>query len=226
MPESLTIEFGDDGFATIRMVNGENRFRLETIEEWNKALDKVLENKDVKGLLITGEGRFFSNGIDLQWLSTQKGDTPRVYLTKLHELMVRVMYLAVPTAALINGHAFGGGAFLALSCDFRVMRPDKGWLCWPETAIGLRFGDPLLKIARTKIPPGFVQREALLFAKRLTGAEAKRLELVDEVVEESMMADSVKKLIRAALGRNGIDRKALHAMKKDIYAQDVDKSKL
>jgi enoyl-CoA hydratase/carnithine racemase len=48
----------------------------------------------------------------------------------------------------IIGHAFGGGAFLALACDFRIMRPDKGWLNWPETAINLRFGEPLLKLAR------------------------------------------------------------------------------
>ena len=48
----------------------------------------------------------------------------------------------------VLGHAFGAGAFLALACDYRVMRPDKGWLNWPETAIGLRFGEILLKIAR------------------------------------------------------------------------------
>ena len=47
----------------------------------------------------------------------------------------------------VLGHAFGAGAFLALACDLRVMRPDKGWLNWPETPLGLRFGDPLLKLA-------------------------------------------------------------------------------
>lgn len=226
MPECLTLEFGGDGFATIRMINGENRFSIETIDEWNSILDKVLENKEVKGLLITGEGRFFSNGINLQWLSNQTGDVPRVFMAKLHELMARVLCFPVLTASLINGHAFGGGAFLALSCDFRLMRPDKGWLCWPETALGMRFGDPLLKIARTKIPPGIVQREALLLAKRLTGDDAKRLGLVDEVVVESKMAETARTLIKEALGRNGLDRNIIHAMKKDIYAQAFDKSKL
>ena len=50
--------------------------------------------------------------------------------------------------AVLLGHAFGGGAFLALACDFRVMRPDKGWLNWPETALGMRFGKTLLDIAK------------------------------------------------------------------------------
>ncbi|XP_045191448.2 uncharacterized protein LOC123548331 [Mercenaria mercenaria] len=226
MPESLSLEFSNEGFATIRMINGENRFQITTIDEWNKTLDKVIENEGTKALLITGEGKFFSNGIDLQWLALQKGDTPRVYMVRLTELMTRVLVFPVPTVAILNGHAFGGGAFLALACDFRVMRPDKGWLNWPETAINLRFGEPLLKLARTKIPPGVVQREALLFAKRLTGDYAKRLGLADEVVEETKMMDTARKLVKDALGRNGLGRKIFADMKKDIYGKELDLSKL
>ena len=79
---------------------------------------------------------------------------------------------------------------------------------------------------RTKIGPGLVQREALLFAKRLTGDQAKGLGLVDVVTEENKMADEAKKLIKMALGRNGLDREALGMMKKDIYGQNLVFSKL
>ena len=79
---------------------------------------------------------------------------------------------------------------------------------------------------RTKVAPGVVQREALLLAKRLTGNEAKSLGLVDSVVEESQMAEEAKKLIKIALGKNGLDRKALGMMKKDIYELYLDFSKL
>lgn len=79
---------------------------------------------------------------------------------------------------------------------------------------------------RTKIPPGVVQREALLFAKRLTGEHAKRLGLVDEIVEESKMVDTAKKLVKNALGRNGLGRKIMEDMKKDIYGKELDFSKL
>lgn len=225
MEEGLELDFDGD-FAVIRMTKGENRFRLSTIHAWNKVLDDVLRNEDVKGLLITGKGRFFSNGIDLTWLTTQQGDTPRKFLNNLSELLKRVMVFPVPTAAVMNGHAFGAGAFLALSCDYRVMRPDKGWLNWPETVLGMRFGQALFDLARTKIPPGLVQREALLFAKRLTGDNAKYLGLVDCVTEEDKMMEEAKKLIKQALGKNGLDRKALGIMKKDIYGQHLDFSKL
>ncbi|WAR12320.1 ECI3-like protein [Mya arenaria] len=148
MVDTLQVSFEEDGFATIQMMNGENRFQLSIIDEWNRALDKVLENKNTKGLLIKGMGRFFSNGIDLNWLGEQEGDSRRKFMDGLHRMLVRVLVFPVPTAALINGHAFGAGAFLALACDFRLMRPDRGWLCWPETAIGMRFGDNLLKVAK------------------------------------------------------------------------------
>ena len=65
-----------------------------------------------------------------------------------------------------------------------------------------------------------------MLAKRLAGNEAKDLGLVDSVVEESRMMDEAKKLVKMALGRNGLDRKALGMMKKDIYGQYLDFSKL
>ncbi|XP_053402996.1 uncharacterized protein LOC123549962 [Mercenaria mercenaria] len=226
MPESLSLEFSNDGFATIRMINGENRFQITTIDEWNKTLDKVIENQDTKAVLITGEGKVFSNGVDLQWVALQKGDVPSVYVRRLQGLISRILIFPVPTVAILNGHAFGAGAFLALACDFRVMRPDKGWLNWPETALNLRIGEVLLKLARAKIPAGIAQREALLFAKRMTGDYAKRLGLVDEVVEETKMMDTARKLVNDALGRNGLGRKIVADMKKDIYGIELDLSKL
>ncbi|KAH3769046.1 uncharacterized protein LOC127846586 [Dreissena polymorpha] len=226
MAGTLTLNFSDDGFATIQMVNGENRFQTPVIDEWNRTLDSVLQNQSVRGLLITGSGKFFSNGIDLQWLGQQQAEATGQFMSKLQDLMRRILVFPVPTAALINGHAFGGGAFLALACDFRIMRPDRGWLNWPETAIGLRFGEPLLQLARTKIPAGKVQREALLFAKRLSGPEAKDLDLVDHVVEDSKMADVAKEMINKCLGKNGLGRDIVRVMKKDIYGKELDLSKL
>ncbi|XP_052819209.1 uncharacterized protein LOC128245040 isoform X2 [Mya arenaria] len=226
MAETLQVNFEEDGFATIQMVNGENRFQLSTIQEWNRVLDTVLANNGTKGLLIRGSGRFFSNGIDLAWVSGQTGDIPGQFLNGLHRLLYRILVFPVPTAALINGHAFGAGAFLALACDYRLMRQDRGWLCWPETAIGLPFGDFLLQLSRTKIPPGQSQRDAILYSKRLDGPEAKRLQLADGLVEETKMAAEAKSLILGALGRNRLSRDVLHNTKKDIYGKELDMSKL
>lgn len=223
MAEILKLSFGRDGFATIQMVNGENRFTTPVVAIWNTTLDKVLDNPDVKGLIITGTGKFFSNGIDLTWLA--ENDSV-IFMRALVAFITRVMVLPIPTVALINGHAFGGGAFLALACDFRVMQPERGWLCWPETAIGMRFGTPLLNIARCKIPPGVVQRDALIYSKRLTAQEALDFQLVDVVTKATEMEAVGKQLVFKALGPRGLDRFIVGEMKKDIYGEYVNLSKL
>ena len=60
-------------------------------------------NQSVRGLLITGSGKFFSNGIDLQWLGQQQAEATGQFMSKLQDLMRRILVFPVPTAALING---------------------------------------------------------------------------------------------------------------------------
>ena len=66
----------------------------------------------------------------------------------------------------------------------------------------------------------------MLFAKRLSGPEAKDLDLVDHVVEDSKMADVAKEMINKCLGKNGLGRDIVRVMKKDIYGKELDLSKL
>ena len=57
----------------------------------------------MRGLLITGTGKFFSNGIDLQWLYQQLSDDSLQFYQSLHTLLYRILIFPVPTAAVING---------------------------------------------------------------------------------------------------------------------------
>ena len=72
------------------------------------------------------------------------------------------------------------------------------------------------------MPPGLVQREALVYAKRFTGDHAFKLQLVDALVEESKMEEAGKKLALTALGKRGLGRKILHEMKKDVYGSEIE----
>jgi len=79
-------------------------------------------NTNVKGLLLIGSGRFFSNGIDLTWLSQQTGDDPIRFIDALHRLLYRVTLFPIPTAALINGtlylHVCLFDFFSSVKCRF------------------------------------------------------------------------------------------------------------
>jgi Delta3-Delta2-enoyl-CoA isomerase len=131
------LELDQDGNVfVLRMRGGENRFNLEWLDGVNEALDRVEATEGACALVTTGDGKFYSNGMDLDWLATvpsQAGD----YLRAIYRLLGRVLGFPAITVAAVNGHAFGAGALLTVAHDFAVMRADRGYWCMPEADLGL-----------------------------------------------------------------------------------------
>ncbi len=88
--------------------------------------------------MTTADSKFYSNGLDLDWLGAHS-DQGDWYVGRVQGLLARVLTLPVPTAAAVVGHAFGAGAMLATAHDFRVMRDDRGFFCFPEVDIRIPF---------------------------------------------------------------------------------------
>ncbi|XP_069110380.1 uncharacterized protein [Argopecten irradians] len=99
----VTVEFTEDGFAIVRMRNGQNRLNLAFLNSLDQALTEVERNKDCKAMITTGEGKFYSNGIDLEWMPLQDGETILKFQKALENIMWRVMHYPLPTIAAING---------------------------------------------------------------------------------------------------------------------------
>ncbi|MCG2942458.1 enoyl-CoA hydratase/isomerase family protein, partial [Escherichia coli] len=72
------------------------------------------------------------------------------YVGRIHELFSRVLTFSLPTAAAVNGHAFGGGAMLAMAHDYRVMRDDRGYFCFPEVDINIPFTPGMAALIQAK----------------------------------------------------------------------------
>ncbi|XP_033755080.1 enoyl-CoA delta isomerase 1, peroxisomal-like [Pecten maximus] len=215
----VTVDFTEDGFAIVRMKNGQNRFNLVFLDSLNQALNEVERNTKCRAMITTGEGKFYSNGIDLEWMMTVDSEAIVKFQKALENIMWRVMHFPLPTVAAINGHAFAGGAFLAMSHDYRVMRSDRGWITWNETHLKLRLGDMLLNLLSKKVLAMKSIREAVLFGKRVTADQAKELFLVDSMTELSDLIPTAKQVAQEALGPNGIDRDMLQKMKQDLYVR-------
>ena len=75
-------------------------------------------------------------------------------------------------------------------------------------------------IHRRKIPVAAL-RDAIFYSKRMTGQVARSLGLVDDVKEDSKMADAGKALVQSAVGRNKLGRQIFQQMKKDLYLSDA-----
>ena len=169
----------------LRMHAGENRFSMELLDRLNTALDQVEAADGPRALVTTGDGKFYSNGLDLDWLASAP-DRAGEYLSAVYRLLGRMLGFPALTVAALNGHAFGAGALLATAHDVAVMRADRGYWCMPEADLGLPLSAQFLSVLTAKLPARALQ-QAVMTGRRFGGAEA----VAAGIVHESAAPDKV-----------------------------------
>ncbi|GAB2818390.1 enoyl-CoA hydratase-related protein [Actinocorallia aurea] len=206
------IEIGEagSGVFVLRLTQGENRFSPDFLDAFGKALDEV--EGSAKALVTTGEGKFYSNGLDLDWLSAN-GEKFEWYLGRVHALYARLLGLNLPTVAAVNGHAFAGGGMLALSHDYTVMRADRGWFCLPEVDLQIPFSPAMVALIQAKLPKETVH-DAALTGRRYTGAESVAAGIAHHAVAED---EVLAKAVELASGLGAKHGKTFGAIRRTIY---------
>ena len=139
---------------------GENRFNRTTVDAIGAALDEVVATDGPVAVVTLGDGKFFSNGLDLDWMSADGADDG-AFLDDVHRMLGRVLGLDVFTVAAINGHAFAGGAMLATAHDHRIMREDRGYWCLPEADLGLPLTPAMHAVLDAHLPRAVLADAAL-----------------------------------------------------------------
>lgn len=210
----------DQDLFILTMRNGENRFNLETLAALHAKLDEVeAQAGDGPGaLIVTGEGKFWSNGIDLDWWqAAPEADSAR-FVPTLNAFLGRVLAFPLPTVAALNGHTFAGGGLLALAMDWRVMREDRGWFCLPEVDINIPFHPAMMALNKCKLGPATL-RDAVLSGRRYVAPEAMAAGIVDAMAPEAELLAKAGELA-APMAKKG--RKILSRMKRDLYGDVAD----
>ncbi|WP_329050298.1 enoyl-CoA hydratase/isomerase family protein [Amycolatopsis sp. NBC_01488] len=197
--------------TVVHLGDDENRFSPDWLQRVHSTLDDV---EDV--LVTTGGGKFYSNGLDLDWL-TAHGDQATRYVADVQELFARVLTLPVPTVAAITGHAFGAGAMLAMAHDFRVMRSDRGYFCFPEADIDIPFTPGMAALIQAKLTPS-AAIASMTTGRRFGGPEAAELGLVDEIAAEGDVVKVASERVAALAGK---DKGTLGAIKATMFAPAV-----
>lgn len=213
----LDLGFKND-VAVITMSNKDNRLNATFLKEFNVLLDTVEENESCKGLITTGAGKFYSNGIDLEWCnSLTEAEEVVNFLHNLNAFLLRIVMFPIPTLAMINGHAFAGGAMLASAHDLRVMNTDKGWLCLNEVFLKIRFSEVMLSYLKLKFGGGKNLADAIILGRRYTAAEALSNSLIHAASPGASQEEESMQLLKSYLGKEGIPRGGVTMMKKHIY---------
>ena len=180
---SPVIELSRDGAVfVLRIDAGENRFVPDTLRGIRDALDEVEAADGPKALVTTGAGKFYSNGLDLDYMAGS-GD-PAAYLASVLDLIARVLVFPAHTVAAVNGHAFGAGALIAVAHDARVMRADRGYFCMPEVDMKLPLHPGMTAILQARLPHQ-TAHEVIATGTRYGGELALSRRIVDEAVAEA-----------------------------------------
>ena len=166
------------------------------------------------GLVLTGEGKFFSNGLNVEVLMGLQGEDMVRFGASMQQIMGRLLTLPVPTVAAVNGHAFAAGAFLALACDYRLMREDRGWICISEVDAGVPIGAPMMGLLKARVPAA-TAREAVLSGKRYAADEAIAAGFADGKASEDALVDEAKKLAQSLASK---ERRIFGTLKRQLNA--------
>jgi enoyl-CoA hydratase/carnithine racemase len=204
-----------DDVHLITMDAGENRFDLAFATELDAAIGAAA---GVAGaLVLTGTGKYFSNGLDLDALAAAGPDGAPAIMDRIHAALAAVLRFPGATVAAVNGHAFGAGAMLAATADHRVMRSDRGYFCFPEVDLGLPMSAEFDTLLQDAFDPRALRR-VLLSGARLGGDEAVELGFADR----SAPADEVVPLALAiAEGLAGKDGRTVAVLREPLVRRGL-----
>jgi enoyl-CoA hydratase/carnithine racemase len=193
--------------------DGENRFRDEAIRGFGAALDDVERAEGPKALVTTGAGKFYSNGLDLDWALRERKDSFPDYICEVLAIVGRILTFPCTTVAASNGHAFGAGALLLLAHDFRLMRADRGFFCMPEIDMRAFLHPGMTAVLAARLSAQ-VAHEVVATGRRYGGGDAKSAGIVEEALPE---AELLPRAIALAASLAGKAHPVMQRLKSDLY---------
>jgi enoyl-CoA hydratase/carnithine racemase len=181
----------------ITMNAGENRQNPDFVRAILTAFDEIEKDHEISSVILSSSDRKnWSLGIDVQWMAQAMGnkDFPIIkeFMYGMNRVFRRVLLYPMPVVAAINGHVFGGGTILACACDFRFMKSDRGFFCFPEIDISIPFLPGMLAIVK-KAVPYYKLEELVLTGKRAVAAELEAHHIIVKICEneEALMQEAM-----------------------------------
>ncbi len=201
MSELIEVE-RDGRVAWVRLNRPEklNALSRELVAALSGALAPFAGDTSVAAVVLSGNGRCFSAGADVNQLRALDPTSGREFITRLHELMAAIRALPQIVIAAVHGYCFGGAAELAAACDLRVAA-DSARFGMPEIKVGL----PSVIEAALFVPLVGLGRAAdfVLTGDEWDAATAERYGLVTRVVPAELLTAESARLARQIAGFSG-----------------------
>ena len=216
----------DGEIATVTLNRGKvNALNEPLVEEITKTFVNLATDNEVKSIIFTGSGKFFSFGFDVpEFLSYPKDDFVR-YLEKFTKLYTDIFLFPKPVVAALNGHTIAGGCMLATACDFRLMVTGKAKISLNE----ITFGSAVLagSVEMLKYCVGSRNAQSILYSGAMYSAEeAFQLGLIDQISSEDSLVEDARKVVQElAQKNNSAFRTIKNLLRKPVAEQMIEREK-
>jgi len=201
---AIKVETPEAGILTITLNRPKklNAFDEQMIREMRSVVWKANFDDSIRVIVITGEGRAFCSGRDINGLDYENNlETPgyRAYVRANHELFDDIEAIEKPVIAAINGTCAGGGVEMAIACDFRMASPAAQFLL-PENQLGVIPASGACSRMIQMIGIGRL-KEMVMAALPIDAEEAYRIGLIHRVFPADRLIEKTMEFARQLLKR-------------------------
>lgn len=215
-----------DGAVGHLIFNNPEKHNAVSLEMWDAAeaiLDDFEGREEVRVIVLSGAGgKSFVSGADISKFEKERGSLEAVqhYNERIKVVYERIQNYAKPTIAMVNGYCLGGGLNLAAACDLRFCS-SKSKFGMPAARLAL--GYPYAAIKRLVNAVGLSGAKHLMFsAQRIDAAEAYRLGLVQQVLEEAELEAFVTGYARNIAGNAPLTVKAMKLIANEVIKDPAE----
>jgi cyclohexa-1,5-dienecarbonyl-CoA hydratase len=188
-----------DGVATLTLNRAPlNWLSIEMMEEINTFFEGLLKEKSLKLLVIQAAGKAFSVGVEV---ADHLGDLAPKMIDIFHRMFRLMDALKVPSLAVVNGSALGGGCELALYCDM-VIATEKSKFGQPEIQVGVF--PPIAALVFPRLIGRKKAMELILTGDTISAQEASALGLINKVVSEASLGQEVNAFVEKFTRLSGL----------------------
>ncbi len=193
--QRVAVEKHDD-LVVLRIQAGKgNALSPALVEELLEVLRRPDVAEEARGLVITGDGRFFSTGLDLLALEKLDRAGMMLFLDRLQGLFASLYVWPRPVIAALNGHAVAGGCLLALCADWRVLARGEARVGLTEITLGLPLPQAGLEITRAALTPA-AWAQVVYGGQTHVGDGALALGLADELADADKVVEVALERLR------------------------------
>jgi enoyl-CoA hydratase/carnithine racemase len=211
----------EEEIAVLTLTRGKvNALDESFVERLSKSVGHLASDRDIRAVILTGQGKFFSFGFDIpEFLGYSKESFIR-YLTKFCNLYTSMFLFPKPLIAALNGHTIAGGSMLAIACDYRLMTSGKTKIALNEITFGSTL--PAGSVEMLKYCVGHGNAQKIVYSGAMYSAEeARQLGLVDQVCPPEALLDTAKQVAKDFAQRDSAAFRNIKGLLRAPVAQEM-----